>query len=245
MSRFHVGIPIFPIQEISSMVFVGDGEWVWRDDFNDDILHPDWLEYLGDNPAGKSIIESAGRINFHVGRDVNAKWEGILGGINQAPRVGIGIPSGPVEIIARLNTFTAEHESHAGIFISPTVLGTGVGMPANYFPLVLEYNEDWGPDPFLNFKERDLEYPMPPAPGLPLFLRMRKIAGGFGTGTIFYDYSTDGETWINLGFYKTDLTNPILCAGLYVGNGEAYGSPYGQIDAGFDFFEVKLLKGPE
>lgn len=220
----QVGIPIFPTMELRG------AKLKFRDNFADANLYWGWRQYLGLNPAGKSGWEIAGQYNLQVNNLVNGSWDIVQ---SQAPRIFMGVLSYPCEIKTRLDTFTANVNTRAGLFITKDALGFGADL---HWSII--QNRSGAGNGVAVYRDDSIMLAIHLVPTLPMWLRLRLGCGSYRGLNVYFDYSLDGVNWINLWVENTSITYLTLnppAVGLYVSNF----APFNLVTGRFDFFQMK------
>lgn len=220
----QVGIPLFYLQGMG-----GGAVLKFRDLFNDGSLYWGWRQYLGQTPTGKSGWETTGRYFLQINSGIDGKWDSAQ---TESPRIFVGVLSYPCEIVTRLDTFTNNANTYAGLFIAKDPIGFGADL---YFSIgrggvnngeLNVYNTgNWQAGLLL--------------PTLPIWLRIRLGCGSFRGLNIYFDYSEDGRNWVNLWEENSSITlfsvNP-PAVGLMVRN---ISPSYNDVSASFDHFIMR------
>jgi len=198
----------------------------FRDLFNDSSLFWAWRQYLGLTPAGKSGSESLGRYHLTINSGINGKWDNTG---SEAPRIFLGVLNFPCEIITRLDTYTAIEDTYAELFIAHDPVGFGSDL---YFSI--------GRYPAgLLVTNTSANLTSIVMATLPVWLRIRVGCGSYRGLNVYFDYSVDGRTWINLWVENTSITffsmNP-PAVGIMVRNRSAL---YNEVTGTFDHFIMK------
>lgn len=226
----QAGIPLFYLQGMG-----GGAVLKFRDLFNDSSLFWGWRKFLGASQTGKSGIEANGVYRFTVNEGISAIWDG-NDALNQAPRIYTGILTYPCEIITRLDEFSGNLDTYAGLFIAQSGIQFGVsGMFKIYQRMAIEESSYVGVQKNNEILEED------PNVILPIWLRIRVGCGSQTSLKVFLDYSLDGLHWTNLytlpeynsGHYHFGWAPP--CVGIYAQNGIGHHA----IEAKFNFFQMK------
>lgn len=216
----QVGIPLFYLQGMG-----GGAVLKFRDLFNDSSLYWGWRRYLGLTPAGKNGLEALGRYQLSVNPTINGEWNTSL---SQAPRIFMGINSYPCEIITRLDTFSRNHETYAGLFIAKDPLGFGADL---HFSITqLRSTTENG---VVVMKDGISYLASNSITTLPMWLKIRIGCSSYRGLNIYFDFSEDGLNWVNLHVENTSnlyfSLNP-ASVGLYVGNFPTHNEVVGTFD---------------
>jgi len=125
-------LPLLCIDFAQDLLVPGWYEY-FRDDFDDEILRPEWLTY-GTN-GGRSIIEFGGVCTIEITNGIHAGWWGALE--NDAPRMYFELGADlPCRIETKLNLHTVNPGwSHAGIMVArnPTATAAFPTPAMSYF----------------------------------------------------------------------------------------------------------------
>ena len=95
----------------------------YLDNFDDDSRHWGWY----DNAKNGTITEAGDIITLAIANTVNG---GIAGGQNNGPRCLLGDPGAPFEVKIKLNSYTVNNSTQAGICISSD---SGSGTTAKWY----------------------------------------------------------------------------------------------------------------
>ncbi|MBA7493836.1 hypothetical protein ES702_04401 [subsurface metagenome] len=216
----QVGIPLFYLQGMG-----GGAVLKFRDLFNDGSQFWGWRRYLGLNSGGKSGVEANGRYTLGVQSPNNGQWDTSQ---SEAPRLFVGVLNYPCEIVTRLDTFTANMGTHAGLFIAKDPIGFGADL---HFSIVQRRTvTETG---VCVCRDNDVLLASTLVTTLPMWLRMRLGCGSYRGLNVYFDYSLDGLNWTNLWLENTGITyfslNP-PAVGIYVSNFAAHNTSEGSFD---------------
>lgn len=210
------------------------------DNFGDAARHWGWF----DDAKNGAIAEAGGLLTLSIANTVNGRIGD--GTLNNGPRVLLGDPGAPFEVKTKLNSYTVNDYTHAGIFIC-TDSDSGGGT-AWYFL----------------GRARDSSFPVNglgtwtgagwndgvinAVTILPIYLRFRIVVLSLDVGArVEAAYSADDITYTILQtFYMNNLASSFLenmTIGLFARNGVSVAT-YNAIAAPFDWFEMTRSLGP-
>jgi len=217
----QVGIPLFYLQGMG-----GGAVLKFRDLFNDGSQYWAWRLFKGENSiVGKSGDEANGRYQLAVLATKNGEWNASY---NEAPRLFMSPLAFPCEIITRLDTFTANTQTSAELFVSKHIIRKGGSM---YFSIGREQGG-------ILVTNTGLSLATAAITTLPLWLRIRLGCLARYALHAYFDYSLDGVNWTNLwvqseGFEM--LGDAFGGVGLCVRNQ----TTHNEVVAGFDHFIMR------
>jgi len=217
---------------------VSETDIQFLDNFNDASLHWGWCDQANNG----TIVEASNVLTLAVANGV----DGRIGdaGRNKGPHVALGSPGDPFEVKCKLNSYTVNDYTHAGLFIS---VDTWIGYASSW--LFFGRGRDsgfgmnglgvWGNGNWLNTNG---------VTTLPIYLRIRLSALNLACGCYTMDYSTDDITYTNLrtATISNDLFSNYkdgLCIGLFCRNGVGT-TTYNAISAPFDWYYQRRSFGP-
>jgi len=207
------------------------GAFEFIDNFADASQFWAWRKYLGATPANKSGTEAGGKYTLGVNNGINGEWDG---GQSESPRLFIGILSYPCEVITKLDTFTATLNTSAGLFIAKDPIGFGSDL---YF--AIEQRVAATENGVCVTRDGSVLLAYDAVPTLPMWFRLRIGCTSYRGLNVYFDYSVDGKSWINLHEENTSITlfslNP-AAVGIYASN---YGT-HAPVTASFDHFLMRL-----
>ena len=221
----QVGIPLFYLQELAG------ARIRFKDNFADGSQFWGWRLFRGEiSEVGKSGTEANGVYQLAVNPTINGEWDTTQ---NEAPRLFVGALSYPCEIKTRLDFFSGNMGTHAGLFIgkSPVTFGAD-----NFLAIVQRRTATETGVAVVNTNNALLAYV--PDTTLPMWFRIRLGCGADRALNAYFDYSLDGANWTNLwaqniGWTIFSLGPPAV--GLYVSNFAAHNEVVGR----FEFFEMR------
>jgi len=214
----------------------------FRDNFADASIFWAWQEYEGTlDLAGKEIQEINGQIRLTILALNRGWWD-----YNhcEAPKIFTGVLSYPCEIITKLDEVTTpiNNETLAGLFISKRPTGFGSTL---HYSIGRARRTSSGLNGLAVMKDSFTILNSNAVTSLPVWLRIRLCSDSQYSTHVYFDYSLDGVTWVNMYEVGDDW---LLCfnlapasVGLYVVNGLDLtdgGSTKG-IYGRFDFFQMK------
>lgn len=213
----------------------GGGEFL--DNFDDEDIHWAWTLY---NIAGsKAITEQAnGTLNVFCPSGTQCYWSGSS---NSAPNAHVGVIGYPMIIETKITAdFSQNDETAAGIAFCRNVSGTNTGVQ-------LERRRRDGSSEYGLYVVRIGSAELgnvDPLTTLPIWLRMRISGYHRNRSTIYFDYSTDGNTWYNI----LSHTNSALYTSTYDMTAALFGRQtsiaYNEVDVDFEHFKMTLNPGP-
>ncbi len=222
--RVHmVKFKLFPNQDTG---YEGDyfqeGVFNWIDDFSDAARHADWT----DEPNNGSIVEAGDVLTLAVANGVDGNWW--EANIRNAPFAKLSVPTSKLTVITKLNSYTVNDETNAGLMIGNTLT-----IPDNAggycYSLARMRDDGLGKNGLDAIDVGTVGAQYIAVTTLPIWLRM--VISGSGVGqTISFDYSTNGSNWITL-YIATGFTWSII--GLHAKNWGALNA----ISAPFEYFE--------
>lgn len=220
------GIPLFYLQ--------GQGvlKATFMDRFGDASLYWGWRKHLGLTPANKSGVEADGTYQLQCNGTINGDWDA---GQNEAPKIFIGLNGLPCEVTTRLDYFTGNDKTQAGLFISKSPLSFGANV---YLGIMRKI--DGGTNGIVVTDEAGANLALFAHTTLPIWLRMRIGCTTYNSLHIFFDYSTDGTNWTELYSWAgtTKFPEADACAGLLVTNDSVTKN---LILGKFDYFKMKEM----
>lgn len=208
----------------------------YLDNFADASLHWTWAERQTSG-TDRYVTEADGVLTISIANTKHGEW---TSAVNNAPKVLVGIPGYPVTIITKLNSYTVNNETRAGLFIGYNAAGTGGGtvvqftrfrrdsLSINGFQIVkLAVSTDYTDS----------------VTTLPMWLRAKITGEGYTGSKIIFGYSTDGITYTDLHTYNDypSYGGMGLTVGLFANNINA---SYNAIDAPFEYVSITRNFGP-
>jgi hypothetical protein len=190
----------------------------WEDEFDIAGRDPAWI----DTPHNGSITEAAGICTTAIVGGVNGAWGG---GFDNAP-VTVVIPSVQenVEVRVKLNNYTVNDRTAAGLYITDLVDGS------RGYQFSRVKNIAGGKDG-LRVLQQDVGYiGYINVTTLPIYLRMRITGSGTGH-TIYFEYSIDETTWTQLASVNDYVWRYI---GIFATNWPS--APFNAISVPFEYF---------
>ena len=204
------------VREILFLGQQGQGTGEWLDNFDDAIRDPAW----SDQPNNGTIIEADNVLTLAVANGVNGDF---WGAVKNAPICWITSTMDTITVVAKLNSYTVNDKTRAGIYITDVISGNN-GV---HFGRVKNTTGGQNGLAVINMGIGGLAYEAETT--LPIWLRVR--IQGSGTGSkMYFDYSTDGEEWTNLHMQEDESWNKI---GLAAWNWTYFNA----IAAPFEFFK--------
>ena len=221
---------------------VAEADLIFLDNFADAARHWGWFD---DAKAG-SIVEAAGLLTLSVANGVNG---GIGGGQNNGPRCVLGDPGAPFEVKVKLNSYTVNNSTQAGICIANRHDSGGDSHWLTFGRT--RKDEDAGLDGIAVTNFAGGWSCSNAITTLPIYLRFRiTVLSKIGFATCECTYSTDDITYnvmctVNLsGFVDGFKENMVV--GIFARNrvgGEA-GVWTPLIEAPFEWFKMGRTLGP-
>ena len=199
------------------------GGFIFVDNFDDLLRHPDWTDVASNG----SITEASDVLTIAIANGVHGDF---WGATTDGPVCTVEIDSTKnLIIIVKLNSYTVNDLTYAGLYITDSVAGTNgihfgrrrqVAAPARNGLIVTDMNVG------------ELAYVA--LTTLPVWLRIR-TSGSQGSGSVLYfDYSTNGYSWIKLHVQEDEAWSK---AGLLVKNW----TDWNAISAPFEKFTIKEI----
>jgi len=217
---------------------------IFKDLFRDESVHWAWSEWLGASATGKSITEEQDYIKIAVTATTHAAWHTTA---NEAPKIIIGVPGYPVEIIARLASWSENDDSMAGIFLSKNVSGTG----GDTTMMFVRIRDDGSSLNHLQVNRVGTGSVAEVAwTAEPVWFRIRIGIFAWGFSNLVFSYSSDGDSWTDLYTLPQGVplslqfptTIGVLATGCFVRNWTA---TWAAVNAKFDHFEMRRSLGPD
>lgn len=217
---------------------------VYRDLFRDESVHWTWEQWLGASATGKSITEEDDYIKLDVTATTHARWDS---SDNEAPKIIIGTPGFPYEIICHLSTWSDNNLSRTGIFLSKNVSGTGADTTLFFHRT---RNDGASKDGLQVTRMGAGELAYVGWTDNDAWFRIRVGAIGFCNSNIVFSYSSDGDSWTDLHTLTVGVpltcgfpvSVPDLVTGCYATN---WAATYAAVSAKFDHFEMRRILGPD
>ena len=196
------------------------------DEFDDDARDPVW----SDQPNNGTIVEAGEILNLAVANGVDGNW---WISVKKAPFAMITPLSKNITVITKLNNYTVNNETNAALLIGNTLtIPNGTGG----YSIIFGRSRAGAINGLevVDVGKGTLAYIA--LTTLPVWLRLRVEGSGAGS-TIYFDYSINGENWINL-HTENDFSWTFI--GLYAKNWGALNA----ISAPFEFFEYSYEGQP-
>ena len=203
------------------------------DNFDDNSVFWAWWQLAKNG----SISESGDVCTLSVANGVDGYWDN---GANHCPRLVIGAPGCPFIFEVKINSYTVNDFTMAGLFISSYV-DANAGSYTFMFGRTKDSNQPI--DGLASYFNN--AYPTSNAvTTLPIYLRM-KVDIFCLQGNAHTEYSTDGETWSTFDSFTIQNLNPGGWEGLAIGFFAKNVNPnYNAISAPFDYFRMFRSFGP-
>lgn len=219
---------------------VSEEDIAFLDNFDDASRHWGWFD---DNKNG-TIAEAGELLTLSIGGTVNGRIGD--GTLNNGPRVLLGDPGAPFEVKVKLNSYTVNDFTHAGIFVC-TDSNSGGGTTWFFFGRARDSGfainglgtwtgAGWN-DGFNNAVQT-----------MPIYLRFRIIVMMHDVGArCEAAYSTDDISYTVLHtFYMNNLVSGFLqslTVGIFTRNGVG-NATYNAIAAPFEWYKMGRTLGP-
>jgi len=237
MAYPQIGISFASVQHLKGLGLE------FKDNFSDGSIFWAWrCEYLGEQ---QGLIEEGGLLKvFLTGVNQNYYWGKEYEG-NGCPKVFVGVPGYPCEIIAKLSALTLAVNTQSGLFISalPRSLNE-----FNYMGIVRRKEADFDGVCVVLHGERVAWLSQDDITTLPLWLKIR--IGNFSDGSshIIFSYSIDGVNWLPavgeewIDYDSADeLYSMNLSAGLFSSNYFIRPGDKNNCAGHFDSFKIKVI----
>lgn len=170
------------------------------DDFGDDIRDSRW----DDSPGNGSITEAGGLLTLAVAGGVNGDPT-----TANAPIATIEAKQNRATIITKLNSYTVNDDTRAGLYITSAV------VPGTGFYFTRYRNDSFGRNGLQVKTRGGAQLAYVAVTTMPIWLRIQVSGSDAVNSWIEFDYSTDGYAWTNL-LSTTGVTWSY--AGLVAGN---------------------------
>lgn len=236
----QAGIPLFYLQGMG-----GGALLKFRDLFNDASIYWGWKQWKGTlDTTHKNVQEINGQMLLSVEGGYRGYWDENYA---EAPEVIIGTLTYPCEVVTRLDEVTSpiNDDTFAGLFISKAPMGFG---SASHFSIGrCRKDTPLGVAGLAVLKDGYTILNHNAVTTLPVWLRMRIGNITWQAAHVYFDYSLDGLTWVNMYEWKGEEAphigfsiNP-ASVGLCVINGLNLddGGTTNGIHGKFDFFQMK------
>ncbi len=207
-------------------------DYYFRDDFADEIRDPLWV----DTPHNGTITELGGVLTMAVAALTDGDWW--QPNIDNAPITIISPTANALTITTKLNSYTVNDLTNAGLIIGNTLsIPDAAGTYCYSWMRTLTIAGGINGLEIINLGVIGSQY-VNTVTTLPVWFRIRATAQA-APNTIYFDYSTDGINWIN----AHSITNfNWTFVGLHAKN---WGVPLVAIAAPFEFFELENLAEQE
>jgi hypothetical protein len=214
---------VFSESSIAFLDNFADGSifWAWRQD---------------GVAAGKTITESGSTLTIAVSAGTGAVWNTAS---KTCPSLTIGVPGAPCEIICKLNSFTPNDNTDAGIFLS---ISPVAGAASSTWGFYRHRNDGAGENGYLlNIFGVAAAY-SDSVTTMPVWLRIRMNAHATNGKQIIWGYSFDGNSYTDV--YTDTGTTPAYDGGITVGMFARNFTTTNAVSAPFDSFQMKRSIGP-
>lgn len=217
---------------------------VYLDRFRDNSIHWTWHQWKGASATGKSFTEREGCVEIAVTATTPANWSSAD---NTAPKLIIGTPGFPCEIICHLVNWSDNDDSRAGIFLSKTVSGTGSDASI-FFHRVRD--DSSSKDGLQVWRIGTGEEAYVAWPSNEVWFRIRLGTVAHCNSKMIFAYGSDGNSWTNLytlpastpASCQFPTSVPVLATGMFVQN---WAATYAAVTGYFDHFEMIRSLGPD
>lgn len=216
---------------------VAEADLQFLDNFDDDERHWGWF----DDAKNGSIVEAGELLTLSIANTVNGRI--CDGSVNNGPRCLLGDPGAPFEVKVKLNSYTVNDRTHAGIFITTKSSDANAlywyffgrakdsGQPVDG---LATWNGNW-----IQFNAITT---------MPIYLRFRIVVLGLDVSArCEAAYSIDDISYTLLDtFYLNNLGSEYLynmIVGIFVRNG-CHSATYNAIAAPFEWFKMGRTLGP-
>lgn len=216
---------------------VSEEDLAFLDNFDDASRHWGWF----DDAKNGTIAEAGELLTLSIADSTNGAITD--GGWNNGPRVLLGDPGAPFEVKVKLNSYTVNNNTHAGIFVCSDTnavsgwyfFGRAKDSGSALDGLAIYFDSAWTDTNGITT--------------LPIYLRFRIVVLSHDVGArLEAAYSTDDISYTVLDtFYLNNLAagsnKGNLIIGIFTRNG-AGAEPYTAIDAPFEWFKMCRTLGP-
>ncbi len=205
-------------------------DYYFRDDFDDDIRDPLWTDIRHNG----TITEAGGLLTLAIAETEDGDW---WVGIDNAPIAIISPTANALTITTKLNEYTVNVSTNAGL-----IIGNTLSIPDNAGTYCYSWMRARTEGGINGLEVINLGVAGSQAVNNvttpPVWLRIRATAQS-APNTIYFDYSTDGINWINIH----SITNfNWTFVGLHAKN---WAHPGPEISAPFEFFQLENLTEQE
>lgn len=202
------------------------GGFIFVDNFDDLLRHPDWTDAAGNG----SITEASDVLTLAIANGVHGDF---WGATTDGPVCTVDLDSSKNLVITiKLNSYTVNNRTRAGLYITDSVDGThGIHFGRTR-------RDEAAPTirnglTIIDMNGSELAYVAETS--LPIWLRIR-TSGSQGSGSLLYfDYSTDGYSWTKLHVQEDEAWSKV---GLLVWN---WTDTWSAISAPFEKFTIKEI----
>lgn len=214
------------------------------DKFKDNSIHWSWNQWKGASATGKSFTEAEGCVEIAVTSTTPADWTSTS---NTAPKLIIGTPGFPCEIICHLANWSDNDLSRAGIFLSKTVSGTGSDT-SMFFHRVRD--DSSSKDGLQVWRIGSGEVAYAAWTDNEVWFRIRVGTIAHCNSSLVFSYGSDGDSWTDLytlpastpASCEFPTSVPVLATGMFVQN---WAATYAAVTGYFDHWEMRRSLGAD
>lgn len=193
---FNSADKLFKFWDGTKILTIAPMQW-FIDNFADASIH--WAWDADNVAAGKTVTEASGLLTIAVAGGTDGVWSAAN---NLAPKVLIGVPGYPCEVVTKLNSYTVNDDTLAGLFVSYNATGTG----ARTVTILGRYRDDGGGhNGLVVHRVTDGVLASNSVTTLPIWLRLRIGNTSYFGAKIIFSYSTDGDSYTDLYTQSTGV----------------------------------------
>lgn len=220
----------------------GGGASVFTDNFEDASIYWAWhVDVNSGSITEQNVSGLGGVLTLAVANGVNGRWG--WNNNNNGPHVSVGMIGWPCIIETKLEDYTVNDDTHAGLFISDNVSGANVDSTFFF--------GRWRCDSFgengIATRLWGVERNYAAVTTLPLWLRFYLTSDAWDSCKVLCYYSINGVNWTLLEAFETQWmwqwgAGGFSC-GLFVCNHD-YGGSFNAIEVNFQYYTVTQDTGP-
>jgi len=210
----QAGIPLFYLQHFADVFMKGGA--VFRDNFDDSDIFWSWREFLGElSEVGKAVTEGVDGIQLTIDATKNGCWDDDN---NEGVRLFQSPIAFPCEVKVRLDEFSANDKTQVGLFIAKIPMNFGA---LNYYGIGRKRDDAQGKNGICVTQNMWTNKAFNAITALPVWLRMRIGCTAYHSLCVYFDYSLDNVTWVNMHYESTAVNVMPMASvgiGLYASN---------------------------